>query len=68
VLIAPNYTDKAKEILYGKSNRIILQSKNPITLKNPLTRTILNGELVQERDSMTENKSSNDGGHKYKTI
>lgn len=57
VLIAPNYTDKAKEILYGKSNRIILQSKNPITLKNPLTRTILNGELVQERDSMTETKA-----------
>ncbi len=57
VLIAPNYTDKAKEILSGKSNRIILQSKNPITLKNPLTRTILNGELVQERDSMTETKA-----------
>ena len=56
VLIAPSYTPKAKEILSGKTNRIILQSKNPITLKNPLTRTILNGELVQERDSITETK------------
>lgn len=57
VLIAPSYTEKAKEILSGKTNRIILQSKYPITLKNPLTRTILNGELVQERDSITETKA-----------
>lgn len=56
VLIAPSYTAKAKEILSGKTNRIILQSKNPIQLKNPLTRTVLNGELVQERDSVSETK------------
>lgn len=57
VLIAPSYTDQAKEILSGKTNRIILKSKYPITLKNPLTRTILNGDLVQERDSITETKA-----------
>jgi phosphoribosylaminoimidazolecarboxamide formyltransferase/IMP cyclohydrolase len=57
VLIAPSYTEKAKEILSGKTNRIILKSKYPIALKNPLTRTILNGELVQERDSVTETKA-----------
>ena len=54
VLIAPSYTEKAKEILNGKTNRIILQSNNPIQLKNPLTRTVLNGELVQERDTITD--------------
>jgi phosphoribosylaminoimidazolecarboxamide formyltransferase/IMP cyclohydrolase len=56
VLIAPSYSEKAKEILSGKTNRIILQSKNPIQLKNPLTRTVLNGELVQERDTITDVK------------
>lgn len=58
VLIAPSYTEKAKEILSGKSNRIILQSKLPINLKNPLTRTILNGELIQERDSICETREN----------
>lgn len=58
VLIAPNYTEKAREILSGKTNRIILQSKNPIQLKNPLTRTVLNGELVQERDTITDLKAN----------
>ena len=57
VLIAPSYTDQAKEILSGKTNRIILKSKYPIALKNPLTRTILNGDLVQDRDSITETKA-----------
>ncbi len=56
VLIAPSYSDQAREILSGKANRIILQSKNPIHLKNPLTRTVLNGELIQERDLMSETK------------
>jgi phosphoribosylaminoimidazolecarboxamide formyltransferase/IMP cyclohydrolase len=58
VLIAPSYSEKAKEILSGKTNRIILQSKNPIQLKNPLTRTVLNGELVQERDTITDVKAN----------
>jgi len=58
VLIAPGYSEKAKEILSGKTNRIILQSKNPILLKNPLTRTVLNGELVQERDTITDVKAN----------
>ena len=58
VLIAPSYSEKAKEILSGKTNRIILQSKNPIKLKNPLTRTVLNGELVQERDTITDLKAN----------
>ena len=58
VLIAPSYSGKAKEILSGKTNRIILQSKNPIQLKNPLTRTVLNGELVQERDTITDLKAN----------
>ena len=58
VLIAPGYSEKAREILSGKTNRIILQSKNPIKLKNPLTRTVLNGELVQERDTITDLKAN----------
>ena len=53
VCIAPSYTDEALEILKQKKNRIILVNKgvNRPTLQ---TRTVLNGALVQERDTHVE--------------
>lgn len=54
VLIAPSYTEEAEKILSEKANRIILQGNFPIPFQNQTRRTILNGELVQDRDSITE--------------
>jgi phosphoribosylaminoimidazolecarboxamide formyltransferase/IMP cyclohydrolase len=56
VLIAPNYTSDALEILTKKPNRIILQQKQQIQNKT-LYRSALNGVLIQDRDSQTENES-----------
>lgn len=58
VLIAPSYSDKAIEILSAKQNRIILKAKNFGLLKSTLYRTALNGELVQERDSLIETREN----------
>ena len=49
VIIAPDYEEKALEILKSKKNRIILVQKKKIKTKN-LVRTVLNGYLVQEKD------------------
>ncbi len=53
VVIAPSYAEEALEILKGKKNRIILIQKEA-KLPKTLTRTCLNGALVQERDSITD--------------
>ena len=53
VVIAPSYSEEAIEILKGKKNRIILIQKDA-KLPATLTRTCLNGALVQERDSITD--------------
>ena len=58
VLIAPSYSEKAIEILSAKQNRIILKAKNFGLLKSTLYRTALNGELVQERDSLIETRDN----------
>lgn len=55
VVIAPNYSDEALEILKGKKNRIIL-IQNEIELPETLVRTCLNGVLVQDKDSKTDSK------------
>ncbi len=53
VIIAPDYDDKALDILRGKKNRIILlQKKNK--LPGQIYRSALNGVLLQERDTKTE--------------
>ena len=54
VIIAPNYDDEALKILKQKKNRIILVQKDN-NLPKINVRTILNGVLVQDRDSKTEN-------------
>ena len=53
VVIAPSYKQEALEVLQGKKNRIILILKE-VELSNTITRSCLNGALVQERDAKTD--------------
>ncbi len=55
VVIAPDYTNEAIEILMGKKNRILLKQKNS-DLPNKTVRTCLNGFLVQDKDLKTDTK------------
>ncbi len=55
VLCAPEYEPEALEILLHKKNRIVLRSKS-LNLKSRLMRTVLNGELVQDRDNALETR------------
>ena len=57
VVIAPEYESQPLEILKGKKNRIILK-QNPYSFKGDIVRSCLNGQLIQQRDSKVENKSS----------
>ncbi len=50
VLLAPTYTQEALTLLEQKKNRILLQ-RAQATLAPVLVRTVLNGLLVQERDT-----------------
>ncbi|MBR5455191.1 MAG: bifunctional phosphoribosylaminoimidazolecarboxamide formyltransferase/IMP cyclohydrolase, partial [Rikenellaceae bacterium] len=51
VIIAPEYEAAALETLFTKKNRIVLKLKS--TERNPrLVRSVLNGALVQDRDSV----------------
>ncbi|PKP48008.1 MAG: bifunctional phosphoribosylaminoimidazolecarboxamide formyltransferase/IMP cyclohydrolase PurH [Bacteroidetes bacterium HGW-Bacteroidetes-12] len=52
VIIAPNYSNEALEILKEKKTRVILVQK-PITLPKKQFRTILNGVLEQDKDLIT---------------
>ncbi len=53
VIIAPAYEPEALGILEQKKNRIILIQKKPLATTRQF-RSILNGALVQERDTKTE--------------
>lgn len=53
VIIAPEYTEGALEILKQKKNRIILVIKKALDTKRQF-RSILNGALVQDRDLKVE--------------
>ena len=53
VVIAPSFSEEALKILKGKKNRIILVLKN-IALPKTNVRTCLNGVLVQDKDSITD--------------
>lgn len=50
VLLAEDYSPEALQILQGKTNRILLKTHQG-TFKQQLIRTVLNGELVQDRDN-----------------
>jgi phosphoribosylaminoimidazolecarboxamide formyltransferase/IMP cyclohydrolase len=53
VVIAPSYSEEALTILKGKKNRIILIKKE-VALPTTTIRTCLNGNLVQDKDSITD--------------
>ena len=53
VCIAPGYSDEALEVLKQKKNRVILVMKD-VELPKTTCRTVLNGALLQERDTHVE--------------
>ncbi|HEY9196171.1 MAG TPA: bifunctional phosphoribosylaminoimidazolecarboxamide formyltransferase/IMP cyclohydrolase [Mucilaginibacter sp.] len=53
VLIAPAYTDEAVQILQAKKNRIILV-RQPVELPVKHFKTLLNGVIEQDKDSVIE--------------
>lgn len=55
VLLAPEYDAAAIEILSAKKNRIVIKTLE-VHLKTPTIRTVLNGELLQERDLALETR------------
>ena len=55
VVIAPSYDEKAVAILQEKKNRIIL-IQNEVDLPQKQVRTCLNGLLIQDKNSVTDNK------------
>lgn len=57
IIIAPDYTHDALEILKQKKNRIILIQKQK-KLKSHQYRSIFNGVLLQERDAHIEKKDA----------
>lgn len=56
VVIAPEFTAAALDLLTQKKNRILLVQKQP-GVSDTLVRTCLNGWLVQDRDAKTDTKS-----------
>jgi len=56
VVIAPSFSQKALEILKGKKNRILMVQKK-FELPKTQFRTILNGVLEQDKDSITDRKA-----------
>ncbi|MFY7861329.1 MAG: bifunctional phosphoribosylaminoimidazolecarboxamide formyltransferase/IMP cyclohydrolase, partial [Chitinophagales bacterium] len=57
IIIAPGYEVEALELLKSKKNRIILIQKTKITIAEK-TRSVLNGQLVQDSDNVFETAAS----------
>lgn len=55
ILIAPEYSDEALELLKSKKNRILLLQKEPITEPKQL-KSLLNGMIEQDKDLKTDTK------------
>lgn len=53
IIMAPSYSPESLEILQSKKNRIILEIKDT-TRPRKISRSVLNGTLIQERDLATE--------------
>jgi len=53
IVIAPSFSEDALELLKSKKNRIILEQKMN-RFEGLISRSCLNGNLIQERDSSTE--------------
>lgn len=58
VIIAPSYCPGALELLKSKKNRIILQYDKDAALPAQEFRSLMNGVVVQDRDTAVENLSS----------
>ena len=56
VLIAPEFTEEALEVLKGKKNRILLRQKMALP-GTKMIKTLLNGVIEQDKDLATESKS-----------
>ncbi len=56
VLIAPDFTEEALEVLKGKKNRILLKQKMDLP-GNKMIKTLLNGVIEQDKDLATETKA-----------
>ena len=56
VVIAPSFNKEAETVLKGKKNRILL-IQNSVNLPETSVRTCLNGVLVQEKDTVTDDVS-----------
>lgn len=65
IILAPGYENEALEILKSKKNRIILQ-KVSYNFPEYQFRSILNGVLKQDRDTVTETKENLDTVTKQK--
>ena len=57
VIIAPSYSEEALEVLKSKKNRIILIQKTGLP-KRKIFRTVLNGVLEQDADTVTDVKEN----------
>lgn len=53
VLIAPSFSQEARELLSKKKNRVLLLQKQPLTTKTQF-KTLLNGVIEQDRDLKTD--------------
>jgi phosphoribosylaminoimidazolecarboxamide formyltransferase / IMP cyclohydrolase len=53
ILIAPDFTEEALEVLKSKKNRILLKRKE-IQVSKMMFKTLLNGVLEQDKDLSTE--------------
>lgn len=56
VLIAPEFTEDALELLCKKKNRIVLKSR-PFEIPTKQFRSLLGGVLEQDRDAVTESNN-----------
>lgn len=53
VLIAPSFSENAKQILCAKKNRILLK-RNDVALPSKQFKTLLNGIIEQDKDQLME--------------
>ncbi len=55
ILIAPDFSEEALEVLKGKKNRILLKKKDNLKTKRQF-KSLLNGVIEQDRDLKTDSK------------
>jgi phosphoribosylaminoimidazolecarboxamide formyltransferase/IMP cyclohydrolase len=62
VLVAPDFEPDALEVLQSKKNRILLRQKAELSSDRTVTKTLLNGVLVQSPDNTLAGKWEEAGG------